>query len=273
MERQPLSNSHLGKTDKICRMGGVIFTEAIFARNSRFPKHSHQNACFTLVKRGGYVESFGGKVINAKPKTVIYRPPEASHFNKFGSSDVACALVEIERDRFEQIRGYGSLIDAPFGFANGQIVWHMMRLCREFRETDDVSELVVEGLMLEMIAKATRIAKKSPINKPPRWLIQVKELLNDRFSEKLSLDQIAQTVSVHPTYLANAFREFFNTSIGEYLRQLRIDFSCRKLTETNGSIVEIALAAGFAHQSHFTNTFKRLTGMSPAKYRAVFRKS
>ena len=249
---QTLRESHLGKTDKVCRFRGFIFTEASFTSNSRFSKHSHRNACFTLVRQGGYLESFGKTIINAQPNTVIYRPPEVSHFNRFGSSEVACTLVEIERDWFERLKNYTSVIDEPLGFENGQIVWYMIKLCEEFREADDVSELAIEGLIMEMIAKATRIARKSSTRIPPLWLLQVKELLNDRFSESLSLGEIAQTVSVHPKYLANAFREFFNASIGEYLRQLRIEYSCRKLTETKKPIVDIALAAGFAHQSHFT---------------------
>ncbi len=273
MRKQSLIESHLGTTNKICQITGIIFTEANFTPNSKFQNHSHQNACFTLIRRGGYLESFGKRVINAKPNSVIYRPPEASHFNKFGTSEVACTLVEIKRDWFDQLRGHTTLINEPFGFENGQIVWHMMRLREEFWEFDDVSGLVIEGLVMEMIAGATRISGKRPVRKPPRWLLQVKERLNDQFSEKLSLNQIAQTASVHPAYLANAFREFFNLSVGEYLRQLRIEFACRELTTTTKPIVEIALAAGFAHQSHFTNSFRRLTGMSPARYRMIFRKS
>jgi AraC family transcriptional regulator len=97
--------------------------------------------------------------------------------------------------------------------------------------------------------------------------------LHDQFAENLSLNEIAQAVNVHPSYLDNVFREFFQASIGEYVRQLRIEFACRKLVATNTPLVEIALTAGFSHQSHFTNTFKRSTGISPAQYRTIFRQS
>jgi AraC-like DNA-binding protein len=41
------------------------------------------------------------------------------------------------------------------------------------------------------------------------------------------------------------------------IRKLRVEFVCRRLTTSNASLVEIALAAAFSDQSHFSNTFKR----------------
>src|SRR5205823_3842255 len=51
--------------------------------------------------------------------------------------------------------------------------------------------------------------------------------------------------------------------------ELRIAHSCRQLSQTEASLSEISLAAGFADQSHFGRTFKRLVGITPAEYRAM----
>lgn len=273
MKQKPLSDSHLGKTNKTRQIGGIIFTQAVYLPNIKFLKHSHRNACFTLIHQGGYLETFGNKIINAKPNSVIFRPPEESHFDNFGSSKVCCSLMEIDSECFEQMSNQTAIIHEPFGFDSGQIVWQAMKLCNEFQEIDDVSQLAIEGLMMEMLAKSTRSVIRNSVRTPPQWLTQVKELLHDQFSENLSLNEIAQTVNIHPSYLANAFREFFQASIGEYVRQLRIEFACRELVATDTPLVEIALNAGFSHQAHFTNTFKRSTGMPPAQYRMIFRQS
>ncbi|MEP6901957.1 MAG: AraC family transcriptional regulator [Actinomycetota bacterium] len=273
MKQKSLINNHLGQTKETMQIGGVIFTQAIYSPNIKFPKHSHRNACFTLIHQGGYLESFGNKIINAKPNSVIFRPPEESHFDNFGSSGVCCSLMEIDKEWFEQLSGQTAIIQEPFGFDNGQIVWQTSRLCREFQKIDDVSRLVIEGLMMEMLANTKRSIRKNSRHTPPHWLRLVKELLHDQFAENLSLGEIAQVGKVHPSYLANAFRRFFGASIGEYVRQLRIEFACRELATTNTSLVEIALNAGFSHQAHFTNAFKRSTGMSPTQYRTFSRQS
>ncbi len=78
-------------------------------------------------------------------------------------------------------------------------------------------------------------------------------------------------VEVHPVYLATQFRRAYGQSIGNYQRQLRIEFACRELEKTQESMAAIALTAGFSDQAHFSRTFKRLKGVSPREYRSVCR--
>jgi AraC family transcriptional regulator len=108
---------------------------------------------------------------------------------------------------------------------------------------------------------------------PPRWLRQAKDMLHDQFSENLTLEAIAEAVRVHPVYLARAWRKYFHCTVGQYLRQLRIESACREIALSDTPLAEVAAAAGFYDQSHFSRTFKRITGLTPAEYRTVFRES
>ena len=58
---------------------------------------------------------------------------------------------------------------------------------------------------------------------------------------------------------------------GEYIRQLRVEYACRQLSSSSTALAEIASAAGFSDQSHFSRTFKRQIGMTPSQYRAISR--
>ena len=91
--------------------------------------------------------------------------------------------------------------------------------------------------------------------------------MHDRFRETLTLAEIANEVGVNPTYLSRVFQQQYNLTIGEYLRRLRIEFACHALITSNTPLCQIALAAGFSDQSHFTRLFKRHMGLPPAKYR------
>ena len=111
------------------------------------------------------------------------------------------------------------------------------------------------------------------IGAAPPWLRQAREIIVEHFSETLKLTQIAAEVGVHPVYLATAFRQKFGVTVGEFVRQLRIEHACAELIKGDLPLAAIALQAGFADQSHFSKVFKLYVGMTPHKYRNIVRSS
>jgi AraC family transcriptional regulator len=101
-------------------------------------------------------------------------------------------------------------------------------------------------------------------------LKQAKDFIADEFSQPLTLSIIAGAVNVHPVYLANSFRRHYGCTIGEYVRQRRVKFACDRISNSRDPLAEVALAAGFANQSHFARAFKQVTGMTPGEYRRTF---
>jgi AraC family transcriptional regulator len=95
-------------------------------------------------------------------------------------------------------------------------------------------------------------------------------MLQDQFAENLSLQEIACAVGVHPAHLARSFRQHFHCTVGDYLRNLRIEQSRHVLATSDTPLSEIALDMGYSDQSHFTTAFKRHTGISPGQYRKLF---
>jgi AraC family transcriptional regulator len=146
-----------------------------------------------------------------------------------------------------------------------------MKLYQEFRRTDAASSLAIEGLTLEMLAEILRRQTKTANGTPPVWLTKALELLHDQFSESLTIPYIAAAVGIHPVHFAREFRKLCRCTVGEYIRQLRIEDACRNLRTTDIPLATIATDTGFADQSHFSRTFKRLMRMTPAEYRRTFR--
>jgi AraC family transcriptional regulator len=145
-----------------------------------------------------------------------------------------------------------------------------VRAYRELRSPDGASPLAIEGLVLEMMAVAMRI-RAPQIDSEPRWLERAKQYAEANCAHRLRLVEVADAVGVHPFHLARQFRRHFRCTLGEYVRRLRVEFACRQLTVSDVSLVEIALAAGFSHQSHFSRVFKQQTGMTPSAFRHLSR--
>jgi AraC family transcriptional regulator len=97
-------------------------------------------------------------------------------------------------------------------------------------------------------------------------------MLHERLPEAPALSGIAAEVGVHPAHLAHEFRRFYGTTAGEYLRRIRVEHAARVVAQTALPLSEVAAAAGFYDQSHFSNAFKRATGATPGQYRAAFRR-
>jgi AraC-like DNA-binding protein len=141
------------------------------------------------------------------------------------------------------------------------------RLREECRRPDDASALAVEGLVLELLAEISRARAEPSCTHPPRWLDRVLELLRDRFSENVSLDEVAATAGVSADHLTRTFRRYHGCTIGEYIRRLRIEYACQRLLSSQDCLIKLALDAGFYDQSHFTKAFKRHMGVTPATFR------
>jgi AraC family transcriptional regulator len=144
------------------------------------------------------------------------------------------------------------------------------RLARELDQVDDLSALAAEGIVLEMLATLARV-EAGAVRRQPPWLRQAQELLHAQFTQAIRTADVASAVGVHPAHLARVFRTHFKLSMGSYVRRLRLDWAARELGRSDASLAAVALAAGFADQSHFTRFFKRHTGLTPNAYRRSMR--
>jgi len=130
--------------------------------------------------------------------------------------------------------------------------------------------MIIEGLMLEITAETARQTFESK-NRIPVWLKKVEDLLQQRYNEQISLTEIAAFVRVHPVHLAQSFRKYRQTTVGNYLREIRLERARRELIETNKTLAEISLNNGFCDQSHLSRLFKQKFGATPHAYRQSFR--
>ena len=254
-------------------IAGFHLTETAYSPNIRVPMHFHRHACFCLVLEGTYTELYRGKAIECGPSQLIFRPAEEVHADHIGRGKVRCFIIEVGTEWLARLRDYSIRMSEPVGFRSSSLVWLAMRLRSESRRADDFTSLAVEGLMLELVAEAARGSKRVSERGRPRWLERAKGILHENFNERTTLKSVAEAVGVHPVYLAAAFRRHYHCSVGEYVRRLRIEFAGRELSRTDSPLADVALAAGFAHQAHFSRTFKHLTGLTPAQYRSTFRPS
>jgi AraC family transcriptional regulator len=257
-----------GEVVRSCKLRGLKLTETAYSAGLRLPKHSHEHACFIFVLRGSFGENYEKRFRLCKPRTLIYRPAHEVHSNHFYSAGGRCLNIEVEPEWASLVRHYSVSLDSSADFHGGPMGWLAAKLYREFERPDEISPLAIEGLLLEIAAGAARLNTASA-PKAPAWLGRAQDFLHAHYSEGFSVSDIAEAVGAHPSHLARLFRRHYGCTVGEYVRRLRVEFACRELSKAGLTLAEIATAAGFYDQAHFSRTFKRLTGMTPAAYREL----
>ena len=137
----------------------------------------------------------------------------------------------------------------------------MLKIYGELFLKDDVSEASVEMLFLGLIEDTKRVTEEKP-----NWIGRIHEHIHDRWSEEISLDDLATIAGVHRVTVSKNFSRYFGCTFGEYVRKIRIEKALHLIRTTNQSLTDIAVDCGFYDQSHFTRTFKSLTGLLPKYY-------
>jgi AraC family transcriptional regulator len=248
----------------------VILCETAYPSGLQLPTHSHERPYFCFVLHGSYRETFGTQDRLCQPSSLIFHPGAEIHSDRF-YTEAGCFNVQVEASLLRRVGEYSMQFDAPFHSSGGAPAFLAMKIYREFRIMDGASSLAIEGLLLELMAEVSRhsFSRIERSSSTPYWLIQARNILRDRFPERITLAEIAESVHVHPVHLAREFRKRYSCTVGEYVRELRIDFACRKLSQSKMSLVEVGLVSGFSNQSHFSRAFKQHTGMTPAQYRMI----
>jgi AraC family transcriptional regulator len=249
-------------------MHGFSLVEAVYPPRLRVSTHSHEKANLCIALQGTCSESYGRKLREYRPFALDFLPATHTHSLTFDGAPLRCFNVDVAPQTLNSAREYSLVLDESLHCYGGSLAWLFMRLYNEFLQKDTASQLAIEGLMLEMLAVISRTRIDVPEPKPPRWLQRAEEMLRARFLDDLSLSVISQAVGVHPVHLSREFRRHYHSSVGEYIRKLRIEYTCKEMLNSDIPLSEIASAAGFADQSHFTRTFKRLVGMTPAVFRS-----
>jgi len=272
-------------SDRVCRLdagqfhgdvvrrrevGGFWLTEDIYPRNLHIPRHSHQLAYLSFVLQGSYTEYAERQTRECTPGTAIFHPASETHSDHFQRAEGRIFSVEIAQAWTQRLRDESCDTAASRTFNRGAVTMTASQLLREFREPDPFSALAVEGLVLQLLAQLGR-HHPTPLPGPARWMKIVLDVLHTDFDQKLDLTLIANRAGIHPVHLARQFRRHHGRTVGDYIRQVRTDAACQRLSRSDEPISEIALQTGFFDQSHFARTLKRLTGYTPAQYRKQVR--
>jgi AraC family transcriptional regulator len=102
---------------------------------------------------------------------------------------------------------------------------------------------------------------------PTRMLRSIEEYIDTHLEKELSVEELAFHLGLSPSYFGRSFRSAVGFTPHAYVMHRRLLRSQELLVSTDLPLIDIALATGFADQSHFCRRFHEMTGVPPRTYR------
>jgi AraC family transcriptional regulator len=250
------------------RVPGFSFTLGVHPPGAEIPRHTHSTPTICYVLRGRFREHSAGSVADCEAETLKVMPAEETHWNSFAETETQGLRVEVEREQFTHSRSILALLDTQLLFRRPAAGELARQTIMELRAGGPTSLIAAEGLALQMIAELAREAEPKITGAPPRWLSVAEHLIRESVHRPCTIADIAAAAGVSATTLARGYRRRYGCTIGERIRQLRIEAAARALVETDATLSVVALSAGFYDQSHFSNVFRKHMGLTPSDYRS-----
>ena len=256
---------------KVWRLEGI--GEFLHVSNFAHPtsKALHQSLALCFVEQGAFnVRHCGVRYSVGKGALLVAQSGEITSCEDFdGKSkhrEFHCApraletIAEEIEDRFTG----GRIFQSPF-ICDESLCRPFLRFHTEMgsKPTAMESSSLLREFVGEMILRyGKRPAATLKLGNERRAVKRVKDCLESRYAENLTLEELARIANLSPFHLIRVFRKEVGLPPHAYQTRLRLNHAKALLAQAT-TIGEAALSAGFFDQSHFTNHFRKVFGYPP----------
>lgn len=168
---------------------------------------------------------------------------------------------------------FGALHHGPF--TSSKIRSAQRNLWRLCDEEDVPSRLLAQAAGCEILAELCRLVG-SPFASARGGLApwaqrRSLELMRERLSEDISLDELAAEARLSPFHFARMFKQSLGVPPRVYLTRLRVEKACELLEHTDLPVTQIALEVGYSSNQVLARVFLKHMSLSPSDYRRAVR--
>lgn len=234
------------------------------------------------VVSGAVDEHMCGRRFEARPGDTLMIPSEVQHRDAFDPAvgvEVVLCVIDWAREReyFELVDNDALLALPPQ--CKAELASHFDSLRGDLSGAGLADKLVARCRLLTILLLALRetlrmrrpkVEGQAPTGKQRRQdlMEEAKAYLRRRYTDCVSLDEVASALHVSGYYLSHVFSQESNFSLFAYLTALRMEKAKALLTEGDLNVSEVALAVGYQNPKYFSKAFRKQCGCPPTEYAA-----
>ncbi len=258
-----------------------------------YPLHSHRECELNFISNGAGVRRIVGDSIETigSYELVLVTGEHLEHVWEQGSctsEDIREITIQfspdlfdaglLSKNQFESIRKMFDQARQGLSFPQEAIMKVYSKLDTISLETDSFMqvlrciEILHELSQFEGHKLATSAFAKAPRHSESNRVERIKEYIHAHYAEPMTLDAIADLISMSPSSCSRFFKTHAGRTVTDYIVDVRLGNAARSLVDTNESISVICYACGFNNLSNFNRVFKDKKGMTPREFRHLYKK-
>jgi AraC family transcriptional regulator len=260
------SGQFYGKNNETVSLKGIILDDSDYSHD-RVDWHYHENAYFTFLLEGAVLEGNKKGTNECSAGSLLFHNWQDPHYN-IGSNQFTRGFhVEIDAGWFSSFHLTDSISEGTINIADPRVKLLMYNIFKETKLGGNLRQLAIDTLLIQIFGILQHTAGTREKGKP-RWVSIIRDALHTT-TEDWQLTDLAKLVNIHPVHLSREFPKHFNTTVGNYIRAIKIQKALSLLSNKDLSLTDISIECGFADQSHFIRVFKNFQQLAPLHYRKL----
>jgi AraC-like DNA-binding protein len=239
--------------------GGLAVAICRYAPGESHGLHTDTHSRVSFLLRGGYREEGKLGSIRMSPGHVLLKSRRAQHEDVFGDCGAEIAAVEFIRDD-------------PFDAAQTPDLWRQRADAFALRHAMAFLDAAITGdangvtaASVDLVANSNESNQRG---QAPAWLSRLHDELEEAPLGSVDVAARAKEAGAHPAHASRLFRRCFANSVTEHAQAHSVRRAMAALAG-GATLTDAALTAGFYDQSHMSRVFKRVTGHTPGRHRAL----
>ncbi|NSL87332.1 helix-turn-helix transcriptional regulator [Chitinophaga sp. Mgbs1] len=258
--------NYFGVLQQVLQERNIILTDIDYVHD-QVDWHYHANPYFTYLIAGGLFEANRKEDYHLTPGKLVYHNWQDAHYNRKQPGYARGFHVEVEQCWFERHMLPLHIVEGSLQLEHPEQKTLFDKIYLETKICDQHSFITIEMLLVQLLDNMQHGGKHA--DRHPAWVKTIREILHEAPADSYTLLSLAGAAQVHPVHLSREFPRYFSTTLGDYLRRIKVTAAAALLKDNALTLTDISYRCGFADQSHFIRCFRRYYQMAPLQYRRL----